>query len=264
MKQARKHAFEQLLIRMLSHERGNGACLICQGKRQHERLQWSSRTGAHAFSLQRWLCTSCEQAIPWIRRIHCTRCGRGTACPDCRRKPKRAFAWNRSAVCYDPFMRDWLAQYKFRGRERLLPLLAGMMLPVTRAIIDDLKNRQGRSVVLTYVPLSRERQAERGFNQAEQLAAYLAGALELPICSLLDRHHHTRKQSFQARRNRLHALRGAFTFTAPRGLPAVSQSRPFVLIVDDVYTTGSTLEEAAKTIRESVTCDVAGLTWARA
>ncbi|GIQ71234.1 ComF family protein [Xylanibacillus composti] len=258
-----ENKLEPFFSRLFS-EQGERICLICHGEREREPIEWKFWPGPKAPSLRRWLCTGCEQAIPWIRQIRCARCGRGAACPDCMRQPQRAFAWNRSAVHYDPLMREWLAQYKFRGRERLLPLFAEMMIPVTRTIADELITARGRSVVLTYIPLSRERQAERGFNQSELLAAYLGGALDLPVCSLLHRRHHTEKQSYKNRRSRLHALHGAFSFAQANELRVIQDHRPFVLIVDDVYTTGSTLDEASRVIRGNMACDAAGLTWARA
>lgn len=267
VQQNRISRLEQLAL--LLSKQDPPRCLLCQASRGRGLMRWRCmRSSPEAPSLQHWLCSNCERAVPWIRSIHCTRCGRGTVCPDCLRHPKRSFSWNRSAVRYDPLMREWLAQYKFRGRERLMPLLGEMMLPLASAVIDKLSHdrHSNRPIVLTYIPLSRERMHGRGFNQAEQLAAYLSRALQLPMYTLLHRHRHTEKQSYKDRKSRLRALRGAFSYNETAKLHVIQEGvfKPYVLIVDDVYTTGSTLEEAAKVIRNKLDCDVAGLTWARA
>lgn len=63
------------------------------------------------------ICQSCYRNIPWIGKPRCLRCGRGIGCPDCIRTgmEDRSFVLNRSAVIYDARMREWLAQYKYRG-----------------------------------------------------------------------------------------------------------------------------------------------------
>ncbi|KOR76282.1 hypothetical protein AM231_27060 [Paenibacillus solani] len=75
------------------------------------------------------ICHKCSAAIPWIVSPRCLICGRGIGCPDCSRTSngKRYFIANRSAVFYNGDMREWLAQYKYRGQERYAPLLVRML-----------------------------------------------------------------------------------------------------------------------------------------
>jgi len=99
-------------------------CLVCGDRRNGLPVP-----SPEAPNLERWLCAGCLRRIPWIRRIACPRCGRPVFCPDCIRRPVRAFAMNRSAVRYSDDMKAWLKLYKFRGDERYGDLLAEMLLP---------------------------------------------------------------------------------------------------------------------------------------
>ncbi|RAW15727.1 ComF family protein [Paenibacillus taichungensis] len=141
---------------------------------------------------------------------------------------------------------------------------------------------------MTYVPVSNERLAERGFNQAERLAAGLAAAVRLPVVDLLQRRINTTKQSFKTRGERIQTMQDAFamqsdglelihdlyqansqfahkdmrsqpatnSYAIGKGVsshfrlaPQSSQTSPIrLLIIDDIYTTGSTLDACGQVI----------------
>ncbi|MFS0872199.1 ComF family protein [Paenibacillus xylanilyticus] len=119
-----------------------------------------------------------------------------------------------------------------------------------------------RPDAVTYVPVSSERLAERGFNQAERLAAGLAAAFRLPVVNLLQRQINTTKQSFKKRGERIESMKEAFSMSLGaidilrelhmRGEVSNTmkeQSSPFrLLLVDDIYTTGSTLDACGRVI----------------
>lgn len=230
---------------------------------------------ARRFSPIQGICPSCYGQIPWIREVKCAVCGRHELCPDCRRRADRRFQLSRSAVRYDPLMKALLARYKYRGDEQLAEVLASMLEFAYRQLLYALaaSTEGGKPGIdcLTYIPLSGTRLAERGFNQAEQAAVRLGRRVRLPVIPLLVRTRHTGKQSFKNRAERLSDMEGAFGcddsgFT--RLLSLNIKSTPLrIAIVDDVYTTGSTLDHCAGVInnRLSVTKEVSlyGLTWAR-
>lgn len=208
------------------------------------------------------VCRTCFEAIPWVREIVCPICGRYEACPDCTRRVDRPLLLNRSAVQYDERMKELLALYKYRGDEKLKLLLGRMLVQAYRLFPEGI-----RFDVMTYVPLSRDRYAERGFNQAEQTARVLSAQVKVPVAPLLVRMRHTDKQSFKSRQERLQDLKGVFTVDSDR---AARLKRHFgsgkirIVIVDDVYTTGSTLNQCAAAIREALPqSEVYGLCWAR-
>lgn len=253
------------------------------------------------------LCADCAAAIPWIYSPRCRKCGRHVGCPDCSRSTRETpIICNRSAVAYSSAMRELLGDYKYRGNERLAPLLGSMLdrayefLKAEREAeltgerrgcsvfaakadrgLPQLKRKAHRqdwqADLLVPVPVSEPRLQERGFNQAERLADVLSRSRGIPQLPLLIRTHHTGKQSFKHRAERLVDMKHAFAANpeAFRHLtelaePSLSLVRPFrIIIVDDIYTTGSTVRSCADVISEvAVACglrtEIYALTWARA
>ncbi|WP_058300357.1 ComF family protein [Gorillibacterium timonense] len=222
------------------------------------------------------ICSTCFQAIPWITRIECPVCGRPNDCPDCRRGYARNFLLSRSAVRYDPLMKEWLAAFKYRGDERYARLLGTMLHQAYALLRSSLPQENLRFDCITFVPVSRERLLERGFNQAEQAALQLARHLRLPVLPLLLRTHSTVKQSMKSRNARFFDLRDAFapheegmahlmqkTEVRAAGDPSTMRSPLRILLVDDVYTTGSTMQECSTVLHKRLGAEVYGLTWAR-
>lgn len=279
-----QNKFTHLLSRLLTPPAT--ACLAC------------GRT-SRAESPYAGVCSSCAGAIPWIRNPRCTICGRHVGCPDCCRngeEPEQSLFRNRSAVAYNDEMRNWLAQLKYRGDERYAPVLAAMMMPAYRLLQEEMgrltigaalngvngtRTRSGgfnwKADALVPVPVSAARLAERGFNQAQKLAETLSSREGIPLLPLLKRTHHTDKQSFKTRAERMSNMKDAFCLEQQavvillRSLAAktpASASPVQIVIVDDIYTTGSTLRACAKVIREGaeqagVQVQVTSVTWAR-
>lgn len=212
------------------------------------------------------VCTGCFNSIPWIKDIRCPVCGRGEDCPDCSRREQRYLAMNRSAVRYDDGMRELLARYKYRGDERLQQLLGRMLVHAYRQYVP-LPRKRPVFDCITYVPISEDRYAERGFNQARQMAGVLAEQVRLPVVSLLTRQRHTDKQSQVSREERFANLQGAFA-VVPGSLARLQaqagREKLRILLVDDVYTTGSTMNRCAFELRRELPAtQVYGLCWAR-
>lgn len=100
---------------------------------------------------------------------------------------------------------------------------------------------------LVPVPLHSTRQRERGFNQSEVIAAALAEALGLPLAPLLTRVKATRTQTRLNREQREHNVGGAFAL----GAAARVEPEARYILVDDVFTTGATISECARVLREA-------------
>ncbi len=155
-----------------------------------------------------------------------------------------------------PYAYPWsglLTRFKFRGEPGLAERLAGLMrqMPQAQTLLDN-------CALVLPVPLSRERLRERGFNQALLLAQALAPTKT--EAHLLLRMRHTRPQSELPRAQRLQNLQGVFGLEPLRANEVAGHH---VLLVDDVMTTGTSLQTAAQTLRQAGARQVDALVLAR-
>lgn len=128
--------------------------------------------------------------------------------------------------------------YKYGNRPQLAAPLSG---PLAEAILEA-----GVPLsALTFVPLHPRRQRERGFNQAERLASELGKRLGLPMIARLGRVRTTPAQVGLSQAERRVNLIGAFSWRGP------GRATQDLVLVDDVCTTGATLEAAAAAIRQA-------------
>ena len=176
----------------------------------------------------------------------CGGCGRyGAAwCPSCADGLRPASATTLAGIPLvaagrlEGPLQQAIHTYKYRPRPQLACVLAQ---PLRRAIVAA----DVSLAALTFVPLHPRRRRERGFNQAERLAAELSSALDVPLLSGLTRVRATPAQVGLSQADRRANLAGAFQWTAtlppPRGLG----------LVDDVCTTGATLTAAAGAVAEA-------------
>ncbi|HHW13576.1 MAG TPA: ComF family protein, partial [Firmicutes bacterium] len=153
-------------------------------------------------------------------------------CADCRRRP-RAFRVARAAGLYEGELRRFVHRLKFRRERRLAGPLGRLLVPAWRGC-PELRAGQ----LLVPVPLSPDRLAERGFNQAEELALALGAGIRRPVAAdALRRSATGAAQSLRSRAGRAAVREGVFQPFRPG---AVAGRR--VVLVDDVLTTGSTAE----------------------
>lgn len=180
------------------------------------------------------LCAQCEAELPRLERPLCPRCALespgGAICGRCLSQSP-AYDATHAALAYD-FPADTLVHaLKFRGELALAPLLAGLLA-------DKLRGDRVDHVVP--VPLSAERLRRRGYNQAVEIARHLRkDALELALC---ERTRDAPPQIELPYAERQRNVRGAFRCTR-----ALIGAR--VAVVDDVMTTGATLDEMARTLK---------------
>jgi len=168
-------------------------------------------------------------------------------CPNCR-DLKFSFEFARPAMLRDARTLDMIHRLKY-ARELYLAKELGRLAAEAFADSRFAPALTGRWPLVP-VPLHRQRFQHRTFNQAEEIARELSFTIGLPVLKGLKRIRATEHQTALTRAQRLDNLRGAFqvTKTCVRG---ISQKLPGVVLVDDVLTTGSTVDECARTLRRA-------------
>ncbi len=171
----------------------------------------------------------------------------------------------RSGVWLEASVREAVHALKYGGLPRIADDLAEVMIRLLPA--------PDESSALVPIPLSRERLRERGYNQSEWLARALGRRWGRPVApTLLIRVRDTASQTALTPGARLANVAGAFAVGAGngRGLstpghgPKVSLPGPVPVLVDDVFTTGATLAEAARALERAGIDTVAAVTFGRA
>ena len=136
--------------------------------------------------------------------------------------------------------------------------VAMVLQPIIQKFCADQPSLFVGANVTVPVPLHRRRLAERGFNQAELIAAALAQSLNLPVVHALERQKQTKQQAKLNKAEREVNIRSAFSIS--KSAEIVGKE---VFIVDDVYTTGSTIQECAAVLKSAGATRVVGFTVAR-
>jgi ComF family protein len=191
----------------------------------------------------------------------CQLCGQAIdspgLCPSCRHRPL-AIDGIRSAFIFEGGVRQAIHELKYRHHHALAATLAGLMAEHWR--FNPLP-----ADVLVAVPLHPARLRERGYNQAELLAHALGGMIGLPVmASGLRRVRHTRPQMSLDAADRRGNVQAAFHYQPGERGDGNAARGQRVLVVDDVCTTGSTLEACSLALKAAGASSVWGFTLARA
>lgn len=209
-------------------------------------------------------CRGCFESLPWLRDPFCRRCGRplrlspkaaiSPLCGDCFTEPP--FDEIRSACLYEGVVAELIVRFKYSRALYLLTPLGEILL---EGYLRHFGNESFHLVIP--VPLHRERLRERGYNQSALLAGFLAkrrGFLVNPRAVV--RKRNTIPQVKLSGRERRNNLKGAFA--VPQREVNLIRGRS-ILLIDDVVTTGTTLVEVAKVLKQAGADRVCGLTVAR-
>jgi ComF family protein len=180
--------------------------------------------------------------------------GEDHLCEDCIESAS-SFTMARAAGKYETVFMDVIHRFKYQGKifigEALGKFMAG--LDYTGLEISD------RTLIIP-IPLHRKRLRERGFNQSVILAREISRHYAVPMkFGLLKRKIHTEPQINLGKDDRVRNVKGAFEVVSPEVIEGAK-----ILLIDDVYTTGSTVNECAKVLRKNGAADVVVLTLARA
>ncbi len=207
------------------------------------------------------LSSSAWRGLTFLAGPQCASCGLpfdqvvppDTRCAACERSPPR-YDQARAAISYDDASRSLLIRYKHGDRSDLSPLLGRFVVSAYRSLSEA-------PDIVTAVPLHRMRLLQRRFNQAALLARHVGDESGQPcIPDLLIRRRATESQGRKSGLARARNVRGAFVIN-PRQAKWVKDRH--VLLVDDVMTTGATVEECARVLKRGGASRVSVATVAR-
>lgn len=209
------------------------------------------------------VCLPCWRSFRRLEGRCCRRCGEPVfafedlspppafVCEECRHR-RRGFDRCRSAGIYDGALREAIHRVKFGGETALGRSLG-------RWLAGSLPGEAAETDLVVPVPLHPRRVRERGFNQSEILSATVAASASLPHRPrLLLKKTPTHSQTGLSRKERRKNLRGTFSLAA-----GISIAGKRILLVDDIYTTGCTVEECARVLRRGGARGVRVVTLAR-
>jgi predicted amidophosphoribosyltransferase len=207
-------------------------------------------------------CSGCLRRLPWLRGRRCPRCAlprHRDGCP----AAAAAFDWAWAPLAYEGAARDLVRALKFRAA---LPVAGLMAAHIAANLPAELRaprpraaaaggTREGRPFAVVPVPAHRGRRRRRGYDPAALLAAAVAGRAGLPLSPCLRRADRGRRQVGAGRvTRRSHGRFAAVLVAAPP---------PRALLVDDVHTTGATLDACARVLKRGGAEEVVAITYVR-
>jgi competence protein ComFC len=202
------------------------------------------------------LCASCAQRVQPVGLTICECCGRPqpttvVQCTQCRQQLRLSIRSLRIAALHTSPLREAIHAFKYGQQPELAAPLARYLVATIQA--STWQSTLHRIEGVVPVPLSRERREERGYNQAELLASAFCYSVQLPLCSAwLVRQRATQSQVGLNAVERQHNVAGAFV--AARAVTGKE-----LLLIDDVYTTGATMQACAEALLNAGATAVYGL-----
>ncbi len=189
------------------------------------------------------LCPSCTGAVAFIEGRTCLRCGKGLSehyegsyCPDCAAS-QYAFAGAFACFDYAETGKQLLHRLKYEGEKGIAPVLAKWMH-------ERIKQEQLQVQAVVPVPMHESKLAARGYNQSQLIAETLGRLMRVPVADCLLRNRETKEQFGLDKLQRILNIDGAFSIKFGYNVDKYQ----CVLLVDDIYTTGSTANECSRAL----------------
>ncbi len=206
------------------------------------------------------VCLNCEKFLNGENEFVCDTCfslikiNSAFFCPVCRGRlpdmektchPKSQFVLAPAGEYSDPILQKIIQSFKYQGVESLAPILGELLIRYVKNC--ELQIPQLSNYLITYVPLHKSRERQRGFNQAKLVAEFVAGHFGLPLVESLERIKKTEPQAkMKNKEERLKNISGCFKI-----INSDSVKEKNIILIDDVFTTGDTINEAVKILKEN-------------
>ncbi len=192
------------------------------------------------------ICADCEQRLVFVTEPYCIKCGKPVRrdeeeyCRECKGKDQD-FTEGRAVFVYDEVMKKSIYRFKYGGRQEY----AGFYAQEIEKCLGE-KIRKWDAQALIPIPLHKSRQSGRGYNQAELIAKELQKITGIPVCgNFVKRVKRTVVQKNLNVFERENNLKKAFK------IERNDVKLKSVILIDDIYTTGSTINAAARCLRQA-------------
>lgn len=203
----------------------------------------------------RWICRECEGVFSYIKGPVCLKCGKELGdetkelCYDCDSREK-VFEASTALMNYDKIAKESMVHFKYGGRREYADFYAEALFQARGELI-----LRWNPQLIVPVPVHKSRRRVRGYNQAEEIAKRLGKRLNIPVRNdILVRSRRTEAQKELGAAGRERNLEHALDVTT--SLAGVKR----ILLVDDIYTTGSTMQACAKELKKAGAEKVYGCT----
>ena len=189
------------------------------------------------------VCADCLEHLQWITGPRCMCCGKpllneGTDYCSDGESIRREFTAGIGVFPYRSSIRKAVLDLKDKGKKENAAFLGACMAAAIRPLLLSWDPK-----CLIPIPLTAKKRRIRGYNQAELLADALGGCLNLPVRTDILQRRHSRKEQKRLHRFARKRNQAETFYVTGKEIPAS------VLLVDDIYTTGNTLEAAARTLK---------------
>lgn len=216
-------------------------CIVCDARGLHRKI--------HANAV---ICDDCIAKMHKVGSVTCKKCGRHVGSTDslCEACAKHDLMFDSafSVYCYDGVMRDLIHKFKYSGAMWLADFGAESMVQEHDISALDID-------IVTFVPMYAKKQRTRGYNQAELLANKFAEYTGKNHADLLVRKVNTTPQSQLDKDERMKNIENAIALNKQYVNTVKNKN---IIIIDDVLTTGSSLNECAKVLKENGAAKVYG------
>lgn len=195
----------------------------------------------------RKICPECKEKLKIIKEPFCKKCSKPLEieeqeyCFDCK-KSNFSFVRGRALFLYDSLMKESIASFKFRGKKEYADFYTEEICSYLK---EDILSMEPD--VLIPVPVHVAKKRKRGYNQAGLLADGIGKLLNIPVVhDFLIRNKNTLPQKTLSSKERMKNLEAAFEIN--KNVLSIIKRCNKILIVDDIYTTGSTIQACTKVI----------------
>lgn len=214
-----------------------------------------------------FICRNCWSEIRWLRAPYCSKCSKpfpssltfqdisSILCPECRTEHSY-FEKVFTPTLYEGIMKEAIHLFKYNKKMGILRLVREIL----NSYFDHADFPSFRLDLVIPIPLHRKKMRERGFNQAELIANTVARRFQIRLIKgNLQRVKATASQTALSKKARRKNVKESFKVKNKHQFYAKR-----ILLVDDVYTTGATIKEAAKVLKKAGAKKIYALTLARA